>query len=341
MGSVKDLTIINNASQHIPGVGQFHFSDRYSVFDWGEMPDLIFNKGKALCIMGAFFFEKLEEMGIQSHYQGVVSEGKIKYLSELTTPSDTMQVTLVHVVKPDFRGNTYDYSRFMRSDTNFLIPLEVIYRNALPSGSSVFKRLTEGSLTLKELGLTAMPRANDVLKEPIIDVSTKLEVSDRYLSWLEAQKIAALSDNELQEIKKTTQLVNNLISDTIKKIGLENEDGKVEYAFDQNRKLMLVDVLGTPDECRFTYGGIPVSKEVARIYYRNTSWFNEIEQAKEKDRAQWKSIVKVSPPPLPHKLYQLISQLYQSVCNELTQKEWFTTPPLKNILLEIAEQIKT
>jgi phosphoribosylaminoimidazole-succinocarboxamide synthase len=322
-------------------VGQFHFSDRYSVFDWGEMPDLISNKGKALCMMGAFFFEKLEELGIRSHYQGVVSDGKAKKLSGLTEPTDIMQVTMVHVIKPDIRDNIYDYSCFNNSDTNFLIPLEVIYRNALPSGSSVFRRLKEGSLTLKELGLSAMPNANDVLKEPILDVSTKLEVTDRYLSWPEAQKIAALSDEELQEIKQTTQVINDLITESVKKIGLENEDGKVEYGYDQNRKLMLVDVLGTPDECRFTYEGIPVSKEVARIYYRDTSWYNAIEKAKEKDRANWKSIIEETPPPLPATLYRLISQLYQSVCNDLTQREWFATPPLKNILFEIKEQIKS
>ena len=103
---------------------------------------------------------------------------------------------------------------------------------------------------------------------------------------------------------------------------------------------MVVDVLGTPDECRFTYNGIPVSKEVARIYYRKTSWFKEIEQAKEIDRANWKNSINISPPPLPPKLYGLISQLYQSVCNELTQKDWFKTPPLKNILSEIKEQIQ-
>ena len=122
MGSVKDLTIIKNTSRHSPGVGQFHFSDRYSVFDWGEMPDLISNKGKALCIMGAFFFEKLAEMGIQSHYQGVVSEGKVKYLAQLKNPTDIMQVTLVHVIKPDFKDNIYDYSCFNHNDINFLIP---------------------------------------------------------------------------------------------------------------------------------------------------------------------------------------------------------------------------
>ena len=339
MGSVKDLTVIKNASMHSPGVGHFHFSDRYSVFDWGEMPDLISHKGKALCIIGAFFFEKLKEMGIQNHYQGVVSDGKVKYLSELAEPTDVMQVTLVNVIKPELIGNAYDYSCFKPTDTNFLIPLEIIYRNALPSGSSIFRRLQEGSLTLQELGLEVMPGANDRLKEPILDVSTKLEATDRYLSWREAQKMANLKDDELQEIKKTTQVINKLISDAIKKIGLENEDGKFEYAFDQNRKLMVVDVLGTPDECRFTYNGIPVSKEVARIYYRKTSWFKEIEQAKEIGRANWKNSINISPPPLPPKLYGLISQLYQSVCNEFTQKDWFKTPPLKNILSEIKEQI--
>ncbi len=37
----------------------FHFTDDYSVFDWGKMPDTIENKGRALAKMGAFFFQQL------------------------------------------------------------------------------------------------------------------------------------------------------------------------------------------------------------------------------------------------------------------------------------------
>lgn len=37
----------------------FQFTDDYSVFDWGKMPDTIHNKGRALAIFGAFFFENL------------------------------------------------------------------------------------------------------------------------------------------------------------------------------------------------------------------------------------------------------------------------------------------
>ena len=46
MGSVKDLQVIKQATRDVMGVGRFHFSDRYSVFDWGEMPDHI--EGKVL-----------------------------------------------------------------------------------------------------------------------------------------------------------------------------------------------------------------------------------------------------------------------------------------------------
>ena len=35
----------------------FQFTDAYSVFDWGRMPDDIENKGKSLALMGDYFFQ--------------------------------------------------------------------------------------------------------------------------------------------------------------------------------------------------------------------------------------------------------------------------------------------
>ena len=339
MGSVKDLKVIKPAEQNSLGVAHFHFSDRYSVFDWGEMPDLITKKGQALCVIGAYFFEKLEEMGISTHYRGLVEGGVTKQLNELTVPSDTMEVSLVRVIKPTVHGNAYDYSQYKSVTANFLIPLEVIYRNALPAGSSVFRRLNDGSLKLEEIGLTEMPQPNDILREPIIDASTKLEITDRYLSWTEAQQISGLSDSEITEIKNVTGEINNLISNKAKDADLINEDGKVEYGYNEKRQLIVVDILGTPDECRFTYNNIPVSKEVARIHYRKTDWYQTVEKAKKEDRANWKEIVTSNPPKLPPQLFNSISQLYQSTCNEITQREWFATPPLADILIEIEEQL--
>jgi len=115
-----------------------------------------------------------------------------------------------------------------------------------------------------------------------------LEVNDRYLSKKEALEISGLSETEFEKLRNLTLFIDDLITEETRKINLNNEDGKVEYALDLERNIMLVDALGTLDECRFTFEGIPVSKEIARIYYRKTDWYKEVEEAKKKDRFNWK-----------------------------------------------------
>lgn len=337
MGSVKDLQIIKKADGKKAGIGRFVFSDRYSVFDWGEMPDRIDEKGKAICIATSYFFEKLEEEGIKSHYIGIVEEDKVKRLYELKSPQNTMEFKLFNVIKPEIKGNNYDYSIYRNILGNFLIPLEVIYRNSLPEGSSVFKRLRDGSLSLDDIGLKEFPEPGKILEKEIIDVSTKLESTDRYISWEEAKKICALNDNEVDLIKETTKRINKIITEEVKKIGLFNEDGKVEFGFDENRELVLVDALGTLDECRFTYEGLPVSKEIARIYYRKTNWYYDVENAKKIDKVNWKKYVKSTPERLPERLKIAISDIYKAYANELTKRKWFEVPSLIEILKGIKE----
>lgn len=337
MGSVKDLIILKQADANNSGIGRFIFSDRYSVFDWGEMPDHIVDKGKAICIATSYFFERLEEIGIKTHYIGVKEKDReVKRLNELKSPSDTIEFKLIRVIKPDesYNGdeNLYDYSVYQQEKTNFLIPLEVIYRNSLPEGSSVFKRLKEGSLKLEDIGLNEMPKQGQVLEKPIIDVSTKLEEIDRYISWQEAREIGNLTQEEIEEIKRITLLINNIITTEVSKFGLFNEDGKIEFGFDENRNIILVDALGTLDECRFTYNGMPISKEIARIFYRNTDWHKDIEAAKKIDSINWKNIVRTMPEHLPKELADSISLIYKSYANELTRRKWFDAPALKEIL---------
>ncbi|MEA2087597.1 MAG: phosphoribosylaminoimidazolesuccinocarboxamide synthase [Candidatus Caldatribacteriota bacterium] len=336
MGSVKDLEVLEHPSSNRSGRGRFIFSDRYSVFDWGEMPDYISNKGKSLCISAAYFFEKLESMGIKTHYLGLVEDGQLKRISEIKSPVDIMEVKLLRVLKPPKTADGYDYSDYKKENNDFLVPLEVIFRNSLPAGSSVFKRLEKGELELKELGLEKMPLPGQTLHKPFLDVSTKLEESDRYLSWQEAKDMAHLDDSEIDEIKRITLLINELITEEAEKVGLKYEDGKIEFGFDEERKLLLVDVLGTLDECRFTFEGMPVSKEIARLYYRKTPWFKELINAKKKDELSWKDKVNLSPPPLPSRLKELISMAYCAFANEITGRVWFPEiPAMKEILEEI------
>jgi phosphoribosylaminoimidazole-succinocarboxamide synthase len=343
MGSVKDLEVIKKPTKDKMGIGRFHFSDRYSVFDWGEMPDLIDGKGAALCMMGAYCFERLEEQGVRTHYRGLVDEsGKVVHFDELKQPSNIMQVNLVNVYKPKavMRNGklSYDYSAYKSDLRNFLIPLEIIYRNGLPEGSSVFKRLEQGLVTLADLGLDHYPHAGERLEKPIFDVSTKLEEGDRYVNWAEAQRISGLTDSELGEVKNLLLKVDDLITKLADRAGLVNEDGKIEFAFDTERRLMVVDVVGTLDECRFTYNGLHVSKEIARQYYRKTEWYRDVEEAKKKAVAEgaedWKRLVKTKPPKLDPALKSIISQMYLATANELTKKKIFVVPKLAEIVKE-------
>jgi phosphoribosylaminoimidazole-succinocarboxamide synthase len=216
VGSVKDLEVLEVPSEDRAGRGRFHFSDRCSAFDWGEMPDHIEGKGAALCLMGAYFFERLEEMGMATHYLGVVGRaGKARRLADLDGPVDTMEVKLVRVIRPGTAGDAYDYSVYRGERGNFLILLEVIYRNSLPEGSSVFRRLEEGSLRLEGLRLEALPAPDEQLERPLLDVSTKLEATDRYLGWEEAREISGLSSEELQALREATLRINDLISRTV------------------------------------------------------------------------------------------------------------------------------
>jgi phosphoribosylaminoimidazole-succinocarboxamide synthase len=341
MGSVKDLEVLKKPTQNEMGVARFHFSDRYSVFDWGEMPDLIDGKGAALCIMSAYFFERLEEKEIKTHYRGLVQNVRLVTTDRLKRPCNVMEIDFVNVFRPtpyrEAKKLEYDYSMFTPNLTNFLIPLEIMYRNSLPEGSSVFKRLKQG-LKPQDLGLDHYPNPGEKLKEPILDVSTKLEERDRYITWSEAQKIAGLTDDEIAEIKANLLEANGLITKIASKANLTNEDGKVELAFDPQRKLIVVDAIGTPDECRFTHKGFHVSKEIARQYYKKTKWYRDVERAKREADAKgiknWKSLCKSQPPHLDPIFEKIICNVYKAAANEFTELGLFDVSSLADVIEE-------
>ena len=348
MGSVKDLQVIKKPMKTTMGVGRFLFSDRYSVFDWGEMPDHIEGKGAALCLMGSYCFEQLEKKGVQTHYKGLVENDKAVKVNELKQPSSVMEVALVNVYKPKTSVQNgkvmHDYSAYTPELKNCLIPLEIIYRNGLPEGSSVFKRLEQGKITLKDLGLDHYPVPGEQLSKPIFDVSTKLEETDRYVTWAGAQKIAGLTDQELADVKAVLLKADETITEVAKRIGLKNEDGKIELAFGDRRQLMVVDVVGTLDECRFTYDGVHVSKEVARQFYKKTPWYKDLEQAKKEAEAKgiqdWKALVKTPPPKLDPQLKKVISQMYMAAANEMSGKKLFKSPKLAQVITEYKTYMK-
>ncbi|WXG47256.1 MAG: phosphoribosylaminoimidazolesuccinocarboxamide synthase [Candidatus Atabeyarchaeum deiterrae] len=346
MGSVKDLEVLIPPTKDEFGLGRFHFSNRYSVFDWGEMPDLIEDKGAALCIMGAYCFEQLEKKtDIKTHYKGLVTQNGESGLrsKDLEEPTDVMEVDLVNVIRPKpyvaEKGELkYDYSVYTQELTNFLIPLEIVYRNGLPEGSSIFKRLDQGILRPEDLGLDHNPKPGEQLKKPYFDPSTKLEKGDRYLTWREAQELVRLTDDETNEIKDILLEVDKLITSIASKAKLKNEDGKIELAFNPKRQMIIVDVVGTLDECRFTYQGSNVSKEVARQFYKKTEWYKDLEEAKReagsKGIEDWKELCKSNPGKMDPELKKIIRNMYTSAANEFTHSKIFDSPKLGEVMKE-------
>lgn len=348
MGSVKDLEVVSKPTKDAMGVGRFHFSDHYSVFDWGAMPDHIESKGAALCLMGAYCFERLERKGINTHYKGLVTQdGKLVSFEELEQPTSIMEFSLVNVFKPKAYVENgklkYDYDMFTLNLRNHLIPLEIIYRNGLPEGSSIFKRLERGLITVQELGLNHYPKLGERLSKPIFDVSTKLEEKDRYVTWEEAQEIAGLTDDEVKEVKALLLKVDETITWIASKAGLGNEDGKIELAFDGERKLMVVDVVGTLDECRFTYDRLHVSKEIARQFYRKTDWYKDVEEAKKRAETEgiqdWRKLCKSNPPKLDSAFKIMISDMYMAAANELTKRKMFDVPNLAEVIEKYGDYV--
>jgi phosphoribosylaminoimidazole-succinocarboxamide synthase len=357
MGSVKDLLVTEPAYEDRPGVGTFVFSDRYSVFDWGEMPDHIVNKGRSLAVMAAFNFEELERRGIRTHYRGLVSDGgKLVRFAELDEGSGglaAMQAALARVYRPVVREFSaggqvrYDYSFFENNRGrigNYLIGLEIIFRNGLPAGSSVFKRLSEANTlsdarerrrraraVLAELGLREEPKPAEMLPRPVMSFTTKLEPGDRVLSDGEAFRLSGLKWGDFQELKRLALQANEIVSELAGKAGFVHYDGKIEAAWD--RGLMLCDVIGTFDENRFAWQGQQISKELLRQWYKkHQPRFVEACDKWKTTGPGWQKRCDEQPRRLPKELATLVSRMYMAGCNRYTGRRVFKAPELETVM---------
>ena len=363
MGSVKDLVILKPAYENKPGVVNFDFSDRYSIFDWGEMPDHIKNKGRALAVMATYNFEELEKLGIRTHYKGLVTADnrliRFSGLKERCNGSNIMQVDTAVVYRPTTRrfieknGNPrveYDYSFFdvnRGKINNYLIGLEIIFRNGLPKGSSVFKKIakTKKIENLKErekalqeiykkLGLNSEPKPGDMLPKPIMNYTTKLESGDRNLTDEEAYKISGLIKREFEKLAPLALKVNDFITKQAKKAGMLHYDGKLEMVY--NNGLVICDVIGTFDENRLGLKGEQVSKEFLRQFYKKTQpEFAPACDKWKKTGEGWQKRCDVKPKPLPAKLAMLVSQMYMAGCNKYVEKRIFNAPELEEVMEKI------
>jgi len=294
-GKVKDVYDVDG---HLL---EFVFTDKISVFD-KIIPSTIPQKGETLCRTSAFWFQMLRNMGIKSHFTELI-------------PPNRMRVKKVSIIS--------DYSKIKQKTTNYLIPLEVICRHYV--AGSLFDRIKDGSIAPKELGFPARKKVayGDELPHPMFEVTTKLEEYDRPLTKAQAMKIAALSKSEYDNIIETVLKIDEEISEEVEQRDLIHVDGKKEFAFDEDRELMVVDTFGTADEDRWwDWADVEkgkfneLSKENVRQYYRKLGYYDKLKKARSDGKAEPKI------PPLTAKKIKEVSRLYVDLFERITGESY-------------------
>lgn len=312
-GSVKDV-------YGLPGIDPyvFKFSDRYSIFDWGEMPDALPGKGEALSTMGDLFFRYLGRSetwagwkvplnypsewrdslskssalaglrvaGLRHHSMGLVDEEG----DSLPEGAHSRCLAVRALSRPEAKSSVqngkvvWDYSAYQERPTQCLVPLEVVFRFGAPEGSSFLSRAEKIPGYAESFGFESVPKAGEVFPFPVVEFFTKLEPSDRFLTRKEALLVGGLNEAELARLEALSLLLALRLRDVFAPLGLELWDGKFEFAFtaevEGERGFMLVDSIG-PDELRLIGpGGVHFSKEFLRRVYRGTPWYEAMELAK-------------------------------------------------------------
>ncbi|ELY99216.1 phosphoribosylaminoimidazolesuccinocarboxamide synthase [Natrialba asiatica] len=333
MTSVKEFQIDDAATDTELGRGSFVFTDDYSVFDWGKMPDQIPEKGASLCTMGAFNFELLESEGVPTHYRGVVENGEVVPLEDASRPPWQMAIDLTQVPDLPNDGREYDYEHYHdTAGTNYLIPLEIVFRNEVPIGSSLRSRTEPADHGLE---FDTWPDEPVDLDDPIVEFSTKYEESDRYLDRAEADAIAGRAD--IDALAELAREVNRIITDQADSAGLDHQDGKIECLY-YDGEIRVADVVGTFDENRFSYEGTQLSKEVLRQYHKRTQpeWVQAVEaakvEAKQDGVADWKALCTREPASLDDDVLETARDMYCAGANTYTGRELFDAPPLSSAI---------
>lgn len=291
VGKVKEVYDVDDNTL------EFVFTDNISVFD-KIIPSKIPYKGETLCRTSAFWFQLLRKSGIRTHFTELV-------------PPNRMRVKKVQVIG--------DYKKLTPQTTNYLIPLEFISRHYV--AGSLWERLKKGEISPADLGFDEDHRVSygERLPRPFYETTTKLEKVDREVSKEEAIEIAGLTEQEYEEIFDLVKEIDDIIAEETAERCLIHVDGKKEFAFDEKRRLMVVDTFGTADEDRWwdedNYAAgnfVELSKEAVRQYYKDIGYYDKLMEARREGREE------PPIPPLPPEKIQELSELYIEMFERIT-----------------------
>jgi phosphoribosylaminoimidazole-succinocarboxamide synthase len=227
----------------------------------------------------------------------------------------------------------YYYPPLLERAAKRLVPLEVVFRFGVPSGSSLKERLEHNPDYAQQLGLREPAREGEFFDRGVLEFYTKLEPKDRLLSLSEALNISTLTADQFKDLTEFSVLLSLALFHMFAEKGIELWDGKFEFVFD-GRRIVLADSIG-PDELRLIYEKLQLSKEMIRQVYRGTAWEKNLKQAQklavERGSLDWKSICREElhsqPDILPASFKSKIDKLYPVLANHCSGQPLFAQQP--------------
>jgi phosphoribosylaminoimidazole-succinocarboxamide synthase (EC 6.3.2.6) len=275
----------------------FIFTNQISVFD-KIIPSLIPKKGESLARTSAFWFNRASKLGIKNHFISL-ENGINMFVKKFKIPS----------------------GRISKNEKNYLIPLEFVSRYYV--AGTLFDRIKNGKTSYRDIGFKSMPKYGEKLPQPLYEITTKFEKTDRLISYEEAMEIGGLEKGEIEVIFDIISKMDEEIQREVSRRGLIHVDGKKEFALDNERSPYLVDTFGTADEDRwwdlenFERGNIlELSKEFVRQHYRSIGYYDKLMEARAK------GLKEPDIPPLPPDMVLRVSDLYVKMFERITGQNW-------------------
>jgi phosphoribosylaminoimidazole-succinocarboxamide synthase len=302
---------------HAPYI--LEFSDRYSVYEWGEMPDEIQGKAEGLAFLGWFFFDYLARPDVwqdEALFPAAADRGQLADLREKGLPHH-----MIGLAGGDLRPLTLD--REILSPSKFLLLKPLAYPRSEDEKGRV------GDARVLPV-LARFEFSRDTRQMPGV---TLLESCDTQLvvkTVEDAARDCGLTASDMTRMAKLAELVALRLRATFAAIGVELTSGKLQFAAADGSAtpaFMLVDALG-PDTLMLEVNGVRISQDVLCQSYRGTNWLMAVEKAKamaaERQERDWKRIcteeLKSQPPLLSPIVKEKASMVYKSLAKALCQR---------------------
>ncbi len=357
-GSVKNLRVIERPSPTEPGVYLFEYTDDYSIFDWGKMPDRLQGKGEAMATLTAFLFEelenpstwaglvnsscwksirdekfrdslkdspvffKLQKEGLLTHYRCLRDgHGRQVKISELKRPTNVIEVDAVNIVKPEsinLSGQT------------------VWDYTAFRPGMDIFL------VPIENVFRYGIPRGSSMLERldnlPDYHAELGLEEMPAEGDWLSRPVLEYFTKLEPSDRRLNLEQAFNYSGlspeEYIEKdiliylISLYLMDRFAragievwdgKFEFARVGRLMLADAIG-PDELRAVKSGVQISKEPIRQYHKlhQSAWYDRTREAKKMDPERWVDICKEKLGSKPEPMDPEFKNLIEHMYKSLT-----------------------